>query len=287
MDEANQDLFHNLLGHGVMGEEEPESEYGLGEDVKDSIGNDLSIYADVAGSISDTPDATSGQRLFKIPREARQGIHWVDGPKDEGEASNGGKEGGGLLVLALYDTATIETELIDNDQVGNACHGIPSPHGSLIVDGEGGKETGQDHDEIGDNSNEDIGTSKTSQEGEIEEEKWGCQTPVDISRPVNLSVDDLLDIWEVLLGVGEDNFVLANTIIDSHRVVGEGGEGCDERCQDMEHAFLLDISVSVDPLVGWGNDVSGFVLPPMQVRVKDVRLGHGRPSHRRRWRRST
>ena len=39
-----------------MGEEEPEAEDGLSENVKDSVGNDLSIDIDIAGSISDTPD---------------------------------------------------------------------------------------------------------------------------------------------------------------------------------------------------------------------------------------
>ena len=48
---------HDLLRHGVVGEEEPEAKDGLGEDVKDGIGDDLSVDVDVAGSVSDTPDA--------------------------------------------------------------------------------------------------------------------------------------------------------------------------------------------------------------------------------------
>ncbi len=46
-----------LLGHGIVGEKEPESEDWLCEDIKNSIGDDLSVDVDVAGSISDTPDA--------------------------------------------------------------------------------------------------------------------------------------------------------------------------------------------------------------------------------------
>lgn len=44
-------------GHGVMGKQKPEAEDGLGEDVKDGVGHDLSIDIDVAGAISNTPDA--------------------------------------------------------------------------------------------------------------------------------------------------------------------------------------------------------------------------------------
>ena len=39
-----------------MGEEKPEAKDWLGENVKDSIGDDLGINVDVAGSISNAPD---------------------------------------------------------------------------------------------------------------------------------------------------------------------------------------------------------------------------------------
>ena len=41
----------------VMGEEQPEAKDGLGKNVEDGIGNDLSIDARDARSISNTPDA--------------------------------------------------------------------------------------------------------------------------------------------------------------------------------------------------------------------------------------
>ena len=44
-------------GHAVVGEEEPETEDGLGEDVKNSVGNDLSVEANKAATVSNTPDA--------------------------------------------------------------------------------------------------------------------------------------------------------------------------------------------------------------------------------------
>ena len=128
----------------------------------------------------------------------RRSLHWIDGPQNKSEASNGGEESGGLLILALNDTTAIDTELVDNDEVGNAGNGVPSPLGAL-VDSKGGKETGEDHDDVSNDGDEDIGTSKTGQEGEIEKQEWGGDAPVDVAGPVDLTVDDLLDVGDVLL----------------------------------------------------------------------------------------
>jgi len=40
-----------------MGEEEPEAKDWLGKNIEDSVSNNLGVDIDVAGSISDTPDA--------------------------------------------------------------------------------------------------------------------------------------------------------------------------------------------------------------------------------------
>lgn len=52
------------------------------------------------------------QMLYSVSR-GRGGscgldIHWVDSPENQGEACNGDEEGGGLLVLALHDTTSID-----------------------------------------------------------------------------------------------------------------------------------------------------------------------------------
>ena len=47
------------LGDALVGEEEPGTDNGLGQDVEDGIGNDLVVNANVAGAIGNTPDAGS------------------------------------------------------------------------------------------------------------------------------------------------------------------------------------------------------------------------------------
>ena len=47
-----------------MGEEQPEAKDRLGKNVKDGIGNNLSVDGRNAGSISNTPDADRSQQFI-------------------------------------------------------------------------------------------------------------------------------------------------------------------------------------------------------------------------------
>lgn len=44
------------LGHIGVGDEKPDTEDGLGEDVKDSVGNDLGVDRELARAVGNTPD---------------------------------------------------------------------------------------------------------------------------------------------------------------------------------------------------------------------------------------
>lgn len=160
-------------------------------------------------------------------RSTHVDLHWVDGPKDEGETADCGEEGGGLVVLLHGGCTAIEGELVDNNQVGDASHGVPAPLGSL-VNRESSEETSKDHDDISNDGDEDASAVQTGQEAKIEQQEWGGETPVNITSPVDLSVDDVIGVWEVLLGVLDGNLILANAITDSHGIVGEGGKGGNE-----------------------------------------------------------
>ncbi len=77
----------------------------------------------------------------------------------------------------------------------------------------------------------------------------------------------------MLLGVLDGDLVLANTIVNGHSEVGNGGEGGDEGSQDVKQAFLLG-KVSI----GESCKVS--------VELENcLQLAHGRPLRRRQWRR--
>lgn len=53
--ESTAEINVGLWEAGV-GEEEPDAEYWLGEDVENSVGDDLTINGDGAGAVGNTPD---------------------------------------------------------------------------------------------------------------------------------------------------------------------------------------------------------------------------------------
>jgi len=164
-----------------MCEQEPETEDGLGKNVKNGVGDDFGIHGPLAGTIRDTPD------------------DWVKSPEDEGEACNGNKERGGLGVLGRNCFAAWDNKYVDDDQVGNASHGIPSPLLTLAVS-VGSEETGENHDQVSDNSNKDVGSIDSGEEGEVKKEEWGGQGPIDVSGIEYLAEDMLDGVWNMLVG---------------------------------------------------------------------------------------
>lgn len=132
----------------------------------------------------------------------------------------------------------MNSELVDDDKVGQAGHGIVSPL-SVLAAAESSKETSQNHDDIGNDGNEDVGAAQSSKEGKVQEEERGGDTPVDITGPVNLTEDMLVGGGNVLVALLDDGLGEGDSITDSHGEVGDCGKGGDESGQDVEEAFLL------------------------------------------------
>ncbi len=204
----------------AVGQQEPEAENGLGQDIEDGIGDDLSVDRPLASTISNTPD------------------NWIQSPEDEGEAANGSEEGGGGIALAGDGTASTDSEDVDDEEVCGAGDGVPSPL-AVLLSGKGSEKTGEDHDNIGDNGNQDISSGEACQERQIEEEERGGNSPVNVASKVDLAVDLLNCVWGVLMNLGDDEVCEGNTVAGSHGVVGEGGEDGDQGGDNVEQALLL------------------------------------------------
>lgn len=134
----------------------------------------------------------------------------------------------------------IDGELIDDGEIGNASDGIISPLGTLI-NGKSSKETSQNHNDVSDNGNENVGTAQACEKSKIQEQERGGDTPINISGPVDFTEDGLEGIREVLLGLLDGDFVVRHAIIDSHGIIRDGGKGRDEGSQDVEQPFLLKL----------------------------------------------
>ena len=133
--------------------------------------------------LADTLAGKKGERL-----------HWVDGPEEESEASERSEESLGLLVFVLSSTSAVVDYLVDNDKVGNTSPEVPAPFLAVVLS-ISSEETGEDHDNVGHDGNEDVGTAETSQKSKVEQEERSSNAPVDVSCPVDLSVCNLLCVW--------------------------------------------------------------------------------------------
>jgi len=90
-----------------------------------------------------------------------------------------------LLVPLGAGAAPIERYLVDEGQVGDAADGIPDPSAFMLRKGAG--ESGDEHDEVRRDGNEKVGAVHARHEGEIYDNEWIRQDPVDISNPEYLT----------------------------------------------------------------------------------------------------
>jgi hypothetical protein len=222
-----------------VGEEEPGTEDGLGKDVKDGVGNDLLVNGGVAGAVGDTPDTERGVSGWLQSFSSRANLHGVDSPDDEGEATNGSEEVANLATLGGGGVAAVVDELPDNDEVCNAGNGVPAPLLGGLLRAERGEETSKNHDDVGNNGDQDVGTGKTSEQRKVEEQKRGGDGPVDVTGPVDLAVDVVLGGGNVLVVLLLGGVVVADTVAAGHGEVGQSGKGDNEGGQDVVQTLGL------------------------------------------------
>jgi len=182
------------LWNGSVHVKQPGTKDGLGQNITDSVGDDFSVNGGVAGTVGDTPD------------------DWVGSPDDKGEGGDHGEEVSNLLALGVSSLATTNGELEDDNKEGNAGNGVPSPLLRSTFVAKGSKETGQDHDDIGNDGDEDVTTVKTSEKRKIEKKEWGGDGPVDVTGPVDLAVDIVVSVWDVLVGLSDTGVVVRDTV---------------------------------------------------------------------------
>eukprot|EP00262_Sarcandra_glabra_P007069 TRINITY_DN19631_c0_g1_i1.p2 TRINITY_DN19631_c0_g1~~TRINITY_DN19631_c0_g1_i1.p2 ORF type:complete len:294 (-),score=25.52 TRINITY_DN19631_c0_g1_i1:240-1121(-) len=203
------------LGHLGVGEEQPDTEDGLGQHVKNGVGNDFSVDRSLTGTVGNTPDNRVGS------------------PEDEGEGSNGTEKLADLAALGRRETVAVDGEVPDKNKVGDAGNGVPAPLLGGSLSAKGSKETSQDHDQVGTNGNDRVATINTSKEAEVEQQKWCGETPVDVTCPVDFAVDVTVCVGNVAVRLANLDVVVGNTVASGHSVVGDGSNDGDEGGNDM------------------------------------------------------
>lgn len=104
--------------------------------------------------------------------------HWVRSPEKQGVSRNHGEEGLGLGILVRDGSAAVDGELVHDDQIGSTAYGVVAPLLAITV-AEGGKETGEDHDDIGKDGNEHAGTVEAGKETKIGQKEGSSQRPLE------------------------------------------------------------------------------------------------------------
>lgn len=127
----------------------------------------------------------------------------------------------------------------DDEDVGNAGNGVPAPFLGSTLRAESSEETGQDHDQVGNDGQEDVGTRHASQKTEVKEQERSGDGPVDVTSVEDLAVDGLIGVWNMVVLVADGDLVKRDTVSSGHGEVGEGSSDGDDGRDDMVQTLVL------------------------------------------------
>lgn len=128
---------------------------------------------------------------------------------------------------------------MDNHQVCNARHGVPTPPRRLSTRIRE-EQTRDHHGQVGKQRYEDVAPVQAGEESQIEQDERRRERPVDVARPEHLAEDVLQSGRQAMLVVHDHKVVReGRPAAGGLSEVGEGGDGSDEGGQEMEESFLL------------------------------------------------
>jgi hypothetical protein len=133
----------------------------------------------------------------------------------------------------------VESQVPDDNEVGNASNGVVSPLGWVGVGAESSEETGEDHDHVSGKGKNDVTTVEAGEEAEIEKEERSGDGPVNVTGPVDLAVDVLGGVRDVLVLLSDLGVVVRDTVTTGHGEVGDGSAHGDDGGDDVEQALRL------------------------------------------------
>lgn len=203
-----------------VSDEQPSTEDRLSKNIKDGVGDDLAVDTDTTGTVSKAPN------------------NGVGSPEKESVAGNGKEERGNVLALGLDSSTTVDTEVPDNNEVGEAGNGVPSPLGRGTLRAESSEQAGEDHDQISNNGHGEVSTIHAGQETKVEEQERGSDGPVDVASPEDLAVNLVVSVRDVVVLLTDMDVVDRNTLAGGHCEVGDSSRDGDQSGDDIEEALL-------------------------------------------------
>ena len=168
-------------------------------------------------------------------------LHWVDGPDDKSEASNGSEEVADFTALARGRTTAVNNQVPDDEQVSNAGNGVPAPLLWSALRAESGEQAGEDHNNVSDDGHEDGTTVHAGQQAEVEEQERGGDAPVDVACVVDFTVEVVLGVWDVLVRLALNDVMVPDAVAGSHGEVGQSSRDRDDGRDNVVQALRLRI----------------------------------------------
>ena len=169
----------------------------------------------------------------------RLNLHGVGSPEEEGVAGNGKEERGDVLALALDGGTAVDTKVPDDNEVGKAGNGVPSPLGGCALRAESSEETSENHDQVSNDGNGEVSAVHASQETKVEKQKRSGDSPVNVAGPEDLAVDLGEGVGNVVVLLTDDDLVEAHTVASGHGEVRDRSSDGDQSCDNIEEALLL------------------------------------------------
>ena len=196
-------------------------------------------------------------------------LHRVCRPDKQGVAENGGKESADFATLCADRGTAVDDEHPDDDEVGDAGYcvpekivrlihvsrnrsgerDVPSPLLAIVLVAKRSEETGQTHDHVCQNRDQDVGAAHASQQRQVKEYEGSGQGPVDVAGPVHLTDDGFECVWDsmpVVLTVNDE--VEPEAHVESHGEIRKRRDDGDHRSDDMKDAFGLGIVSQIGSL---------------------------------------
>lgn len=88
-----------------------------------------------------------------------------------------------------------------------------------------------------------MSTGETGQQAKIKQKQGSGQGPIDITCPVNLTVDVLVCVWYVLVVLDDADVVVVDALLGGHAEVANGSSNGDHGGNDVvETAALGNVS---------------------------------------------
>lgn len=160
-------------------------------------------------------------------------LHWVGGPDDKGEETERAEQLDDLGALGLDCLGAMDGNVPDDEDVRDQGDGVPAPALGRVLTAVGGEKTGEDHDEIGGDGHEGVGTIDTGQQGQVEQDEGRGDGQVDVTGEGDLAADVVEGIRDVVVVVPDLDAVQAGAMAGGQAKVGQSTRDGDQGGDDV------------------------------------------------------